>query len=131
MHDDVGSAKNLFPKQQRNVQQDTKTQWSLLVYFDSGTKELFLKLGGFTSSFVEITDEMSMESGFRGGGTRFQNTIYTLTQELQAVFPAFFGLFIYVSGRVGRVHVHASLGASMPPRQARLHSIGYLTAERE
>ena len=37
--DDVGSAKNPFPKQQRNAQQDTKTHWSLLVYFDSGTKE--------------------------------------------------------------------------------------------
>jgi len=75
VHDDVGSAKNLFPKQQRNAQQDTKTQWSLLVYFDSGTKEQILKLGGFTSSFAEITDEMSMKSGFRraepGSKTQF------------------------------------------------------------
>jgi len=35
-----GPAKNLFLKRQKNAQQDKKTQWSLLVYFDSGTKEL-------------------------------------------------------------------------------------------
>ena len=35
-----GPAKNLFQKRQKNAQQDTMTQWSLLVYFDSGTKEL-------------------------------------------------------------------------------------------
>lgn len=35
---------------------------------------------------------MSLEFGFRRGGTRFQKTICTLQREIQAVFPLFFGL---------------------------------------
>ena len=84
VYDDVGSAKNPLPERQRNAQQDTKTQWSLLVFRCLGAKELFLKLGGFTSSFAEITDKMSTETGFHEGGIRFQNTIYTLFRENQA-----------------------------------------------
>ena len=94
VYDDVGSAKNPLPERQRNAQQDTKTQWSLLVFRCLGAKEHFLKLGGFTSSFAEITDKMSTETGFREGGTRFQNTIYTLMQESQGGFPPFFGDFV-------------------------------------
>ena len=60
--DDVGSAKNPLPERQRNAQQDTKTQWSLLVFRCLGAKEHILKLGGFTSSFAEITDKMSTEN---------------------------------------------------------------------
>ena len=87
--ENVGSAKNLLPERQRNAQQDTKTQWSLLVFRCLGAKEHILKLGGFTFSFAEITDEMSTENGFREGGTRFQNTIYTLFRENQAFFRLF------------------------------------------
>ena len=58
----VGSAKNPLKKRQRNVQQDTKTQWSLLEYFAFLSKRAFLKLGGFTISFAEITDVMNLES---------------------------------------------------------------------
>lgn len=94
VYDDVGSAKNPLPERQRNAQQDTKTQWSLLVFRCLGAKELFLKLGGFTSSFAEITDEMSTEVGFRGGGVRFQNTIYPHVVRKSRRFPAFFGVFI-------------------------------------
>ena len=91
VRENVGSAKNLLPERQRNAQQDTKTQWSLLVFRSLGAKEHILKLGGFTFSFAEITDKMSTETGFREGGTRFQNTIYTLLQESQASFSSFFG----------------------------------------
>lgn len=87
--DDVGSAKNPLPERQRNAQQDTKRQWSLLVFRCLGAKELFLKLGGFTSSFAEITDKMSTETGFHEGGIRFQNTIYTLFRENQAFIRLF------------------------------------------
>ena len=53
----VGSSKNLLPERQRNAQQDTETQWSLLVFRCLGAKERTLKLGGFTYAFAEITDE--------------------------------------------------------------------------
>ncbi|MBQ7731056.1 MAG: hypothetical protein IJT68_04370 [Lentisphaeria bacterium] len=53
-----------------------------------------MKLGRFTFSFAEITDQMSTKIGFREGGTRFQNTIYTLLQENQAGFSPFFGQII-------------------------------------
>ena len=111
MYDDVGSAKNPLPERQRNAQQDTKTQWSLLVFRCLGAKEHILKLGGFTFSFAEITDQMSTEAGFREGRTRFQNTIYTLLQENQAVFPPFFEQIITLREKKGRFRVHASLGA--------------------
>ena len=62
MREIVGSAKNPLKKRQRNVQQDTKTQWSLLEYFAFLSKRAFLKLGGFTISFAEITDVMSSET---------------------------------------------------------------------
>ena len=64
----VGSAKNPLKKRQRNVQQDTKTQWSLLEYFAFLSKRAFLKLGGFTISFAEITDVMSSEPDSRRSG---------------------------------------------------------------
>ena len=89
VRENVGSAKNLLPERQRNAQQDTKTQWSLLVFRCLGAKEHILKLGGFTFSFAEITDEMSTENGFREGGIRFQNTIYILFRENQAFFRLF------------------------------------------
>ncbi len=76
VRENVGSAKNLLPERQRKAQQDTKTQWSLLVFRCMGAKEHILKLGGFTFSFAEITDEMSTETRFREGGIRLQNTIY-------------------------------------------------------
>ena len=38
IREDVGPTKNLLKKRQRNVQQDTKTQWSLLVHFCSAAK---------------------------------------------------------------------------------------------
>ena len=50
-----------------------------------------MKLGGFTSSFAEITDKMSTETGFREGGTRFQRTIYPHVARKSSRFPAFFG----------------------------------------
>ena len=99
VHDDVGSAKNLFPKRQRNAQQDTKTQWSLLVFRCLGAKEHILKLGGFTFSFAEITDEMSTETGFREGGIRFQNTIYPHVVRKSRRFSSFFGVFIRSRGK--------------------------------
>ena len=40
MRDDEGPAKNPLPGRQRNAQQDTKTQWSLLVFRCLGAKEL-------------------------------------------------------------------------------------------
>ena len=40
MRDDEGPAKNPLPGRQRNAQQDTKTQWSLLVFHCLGAKEL-------------------------------------------------------------------------------------------
>ena len=89
VRENVGSAKNLLLRRQRNAQQDTKTQWSLLVFRCLGAKEHFLKLGGFTFSFAEITEKMSTETGFREGGIRFQNTIYTLFREIQAFFRLF------------------------------------------
>ena len=60
MRDDEGPAKNLPLKRQRNAQQDTKTQWSLLVYFDSAAKVVREKLGRFSSSFAEITNEKEL-----------------------------------------------------------------------
>ena len=90
----VGSSKNPLNRRQRIVQQETKTQLSLLVFRCLGAKEHILKLGGFTFPFAEITDKMSTETGFREGGTRFQNTIYTLMQESQGGFPPFFGDFV-------------------------------------
>ena len=54
IREDVGPTKNLLKKRQRNVQQDTKTQWSLLEYFAFLSKRAILKLGRFTSSFAEI-----------------------------------------------------------------------------
>lgn len=39
VRENVGSAKNLLPERQRNAQQDTKTQWSLLVFRCPGVKE--------------------------------------------------------------------------------------------
>ena len=57
----VGSSKNLLPERQRNAQQDTETQWSLLVFRCLGAKERTLKLGGFTYAFAEITDVMSLK----------------------------------------------------------------------
>ena len=81
-------------RRQRNAQQDTKTQWSLLVFLYPVAKELILKLGGFTSSFAEITDKMSTEIGFREGGIRFQNTIYPHVARKSRRFSSFFGVFI-------------------------------------
>ena len=89
VRENVGSAKNLLPERQRNVQQETKTQWSLLVFRSLGAKELILKLGGFTFSFAEITDKKNTENGFCESGTRFQNTIYILLRESQALFRHF------------------------------------------
>ena len=80
-----GPAKNLLLKRQRNAQQDTKTQWSLLVFRGLGAKEHILKLGGFTFSFAEITDKMSTESNFCRSGKRFQTTIYMRFRIFQAV----------------------------------------------
>ena len=94
VRENVGSAKNLLPERQRNAQQDTKTQWSLLVFLYPVAKELILKLGGFTSSFAEITDKMSTEIGFREGGIRFQNTIYPHVARKSRRFSSFFGVFI-------------------------------------
>ena len=145
VYDDVGSAKNPLPERQRNAQQDTKTQWSLLVFRCLGAKEHILKLGGFTSSFAEITDKMSTETGFREGGIRFQNTIYPHVVRKSRRFSAFFGVFIksrekgrFASplrwGTAGGVETvsgyartrswwfAASLGAAAPPRKARLRS---------
>ena len=84
VREDVGPAKNPLPERQRNAQQDTKTQWSLLVFRCLGAKEHILKLGGFTSSFAEITDKMSTESDFCRSGKRFQTTIYMRFRIFQA-----------------------------------------------
>ena len=89
VRENVGSAKNPLLRRQRNAQQDTKTQWSLLVFQCLGAKEQILKLGGFTFSFAEITDGMSSETGFRMGGICFQKTIYILVSEIQAAFRLF------------------------------------------
>jgi hypothetical protein len=61
----VGSFKNLLPERQRNAQQDTETQWSLLVFRCLGAKERTLKLGGFTYAFAEITDENELRIRLR------------------------------------------------------------------
>ena len=89
VREDVGPAKNPLPERQRNAQQDTKTQWSLLVFRCLGAKEHFRNLAGLHLSFAEITDEMSTETGFHEGGIQFQDTIYTLFRENQAVFRLF------------------------------------------
>ena len=57
-----GPTKNLFPKRQRNAQQDTKTQRSLAGLFRFENKRAILKLGRFSRAFVEITNEMSTET---------------------------------------------------------------------
>ena len=61
MREDVGPARNPLLKRRKNAQQDTKTQWSLLVYFDSAAKGVLEKLGRFSYTFAEITDGMSSE----------------------------------------------------------------------
>ena len=52
-------------------------------------KNLF-KLGGFSRTFAEITDEMSMKPDHCRAGKRFQNTIYMRSEKNQIVFPLFF-----------------------------------------
>ena len=89
----VGSSKNLLPERQRNAQQDTETQWSLLVYFDSTAKGLVGKLGWFTCPFAEITDTMSSELSFHVGGRLFQPIIYPRFGESQVPKQESFHLF--------------------------------------
>ena len=110
VRENVGSAKNLLPERQRNAQQDTKTQWSLLVFRCLGAKELILKLGGFTFSFAEITDGMSSETGFCTSGIRFRKTIYTLLGENQA-FSSLFSVILCLWREERTLSRHASLGA--------------------
>ena len=88
--DDVGSAKNPLPERQRNAQQDTKTQWSLLVFRCLEAKEHILKLGGFTSSFAEITDKMNTETGFREGKPFPKHNLHSVTGKSSRIL-SFFG----------------------------------------
>ena len=83
----VGPTKNPIPRRQRNAQQK-ETQFSCW-YFVFGIKRIFRKLGRFTRSFDEIRVEMSSEPDSFRSGKRFQNTIYTLFRENQAVFRLF------------------------------------------
>ena len=59
LREDEGPAKNLLVKRQRNVQQDTKTLWSIAGIFHYHEQKSYIKLGRFSSSFAEITDVMS------------------------------------------------------------------------
>ena len=46
IREDEGPAKNLLVKRQKNAQQDTKAQWSLLVYFIFTSKSRISNLAG-------------------------------------------------------------------------------------
>ena len=90
---------------------------------------------------------MSLEFGFRGGGTRFQKIIYTLQREIQAAFPPFFRLFICYEmrkiicparrGQQGSSHVlreksNGFAGGCTFVRLGKLAALDfYLTARRE
>ncbi len=92
-----------------------------------------MKLGRFTISFAETVDEMSLEAGFRIGGTRFHTINYTLFRESQEVFPTFSDYFLSrgreqdalrprVAGGGFAASVSLTLGIFCLPRGARVET---------
>lgn len=107
MRENVGSAKNPLQKRRRNAQQKRHNGpcWCISI---SGAKELILKLGGFTFSFAEITDVMSLESGFRGAES-VSKTQFTPCRGKIKPFFRLFWRFYEMEGERDALR-HASLG---------------------
>ena len=59
-----GPAKNLLSRRQRNVQQETKTQWSLAGISNLIATKSNQNLAGFLELFAEITDVKNIEPWF-------------------------------------------------------------------
>ena len=58
-------------------------------YISNQEQKSIFKLGGFSRTFAEITDEMNSDSDSRWAGMRSQNTIYTRSEKNQMVFCFF------------------------------------------